>query len=233
MAKPNVKLGQKVFVLSEDGQNIIRTMVAGIENDGDYKLLNGSSNRRPHWFSFNEAIGAVCERLEARMAKLLKVQRQLAAKKRELQKENYRDSVESAPYKMVDPGYGESKKFRSCTKGQVAVPKKYLRPGQCVYVVITPMTSQQKDLCTYKPYTHFVLETEVKSVRLSSNGKALYTFTSPLRPEEPFLSREEAEARLRSYSEPGTLEEVPFVSKEQETKELRRLNGLDDDDVPF
>lgn len=232
MAKPKVvKLGQKVFVLSEEG-NIVRTMVAGIESDGDYRLLNGGTNYDRHWFSFDEALVAASEHLEARRAKLRKALRVLAAKGRELQSESYRSGVENAWYGIVDPKYDETQEFRPRTKKAVSVPKKYLKPGQCVFAIITPVTPSRYSWreVLYRPHQHFVLETSVKKVWFSPDGKVHYVFTTSFKLGEYFLFREEAEARLRSYSEPGTLEEVPFVSEAEETAGLEKLA---DDDVPF
>ncbi|MEK7086268.1 MAG: hypothetical protein AAB951_00595, partial [Patescibacteria group bacterium] len=50
-----VRIGQKAFVLSHDGE-VIRTMVARLEEDG-YQFLDGSSHHRPHWFAFKNAVG--------------------------------------------------------------------------------------------------------------------------------------------------------------------------------
>lgn len=231
-----VVLGQEVFVLSPQG-DVICTKVAGIAmvagiGSESYDLLNGYSSDHPHWFSFDEAIGAARNCLEARREKLRKALRQLAARDREFQKDGYWHSVLTAPYKMVDLGYDETRRFRSRTRKKISVPETYMQPGQCVFAIITPATLPHGDgWVVYRPYKHFILETYVKSVWLSPDGTAHYGFSTPLKPEEFFLSRKEATERLQSYSEPGTLEQINFVSKAREMQELEKLR--DDDDIPF
>jgi hypothetical protein len=225
MTKSEMVLGQEVFVLSPQG-DVVRTMVAMLASDGHYTFLNGyHSHCCAHWDSYGKAIAAAREHLDARRAALRKTLRQLAARDRQLQTMDYRRAVDFAPYKVANLSYEEG--FRTRTRKHVAVPDTYLRPGESVYAIITPMTEPQSGW-VYKPYSHFVLEMEVQSVCLSMSGTALYTFDTPLRPDEHFGTREEAEERLRSYSEPGTLEDIHFVSRKEEKEELAKI-----DDNPF
>jgi hypothetical protein len=95
-----------------------------------------------------------------------------------------------------------------------------------VYVVITPATRSEFE--TYRPHKHFVLETEIASVCFSPDGQVYYTFSTPFIVREFFLSRRGAS--LRNFSEPGTKNLVPFVSRKQAKEENAKLL---DDDVPF
>lgn len=227
MTRSKVVLGQKVFVLSPDGE-VVRTMVAEISRE-HYTMLNGYTSHEAHWTSFVAAVGAAREVLERRRAALRKTLRQLAAKDRALQAADYKRAVMSAPYKVVDLGYDETRS-RTRMRKHVPVPETYLAPGQLVYAIITPMIKPSAGWAVYRPYSHFVLETEIQSVRLSPSGTARYTFGTHYPLDEYFLSREEAETKLQSYSEPGTLEPVYFVSREEEKKEL---DELQEDDIPF
>ncbi|MDD2657641.1 MAG: hypothetical protein PHD04_03225 [Candidatus Pacebacteria bacterium] len=99
-----------------------------------------------------------------------------------------------------------------------------------VYVIITPLTRPNPGWDVYRPHKHFVLETEVRSVCFSPDGQVHYAFSTRFVVEEFFLSREEATAKLRSFSEPGTEDVVPFVSSKQEKEENKKLL---DDNIPF
>jgi hypothetical protein len=242
MAKSPVELGQKVFVLSPQGE-VVRTMVGQLRRvqcyEGgdwvwrdDHTFLNGDGVSQQNWSSFEAAAQAAQKVLEARRAALRKQLRTLAARVRHLKTAAYRQGVESAPYKMVDLGDGETR-IRTRMRKRIAVPDTYFKPGQVVYAIITPLTpphgSQWAD-SIYRPHSHFVLETEVRSATLAPDGTARYTFATPLRPEELFLTREEATQRLQSYCEPGTLEPTLFVSMAEEKE---KLDELLEDDVPF
>lgn len=222
-----VRLGQEAFVLSPDGE-VVRTMVAKLEREG-YQFLDGSSYHRPHWFSFQVAASIASERIETRETVLRKELRALARKRRMFEAQDYRDSIMNAPYRVVDLRdpltFVVLRRTRKLKK--VVIPKTYLRPGHMAYVVITPMTRSGSE--AYRPYNHFVLETEVTSVCFSPGGQAHYTFSTPFIVEESFPSREAATARLESFSEPGTKEPVPFVSNEREKEEIAKLP----DDIPF
>jgi hypothetical protein len=242
MAKSPVELGQKVFVLSPQGE-VVRTMVGQLRRvqcyEGgdwvwrdDHTFLNGCDSSQPHWNSFGAAAQAARKVLEDRKTALRKQLQTLAARTRHLTTSAYKQGVESAPYKMVDLGDGE-KRVRTRMRKRVAVPETYFKPGQVVYAIITPLTpphgSQWAD-SIYRPHSHFVLETEVRSVTLAPDGTARHTYATPLRPEELFLTREEATQKLQSYSEPGTLEPTLFVSMAEEKE---KLDELLEDDVPF
>jgi hypothetical protein len=221
MAKSEMVLGQEVFVLSSG--DVVRTMVAALASDGHYTFLNGYDSHCAHWDSYGKALAAARAHLETRRESLRTALRQLAGRERQLQTADYRRGVETAPYKMVDPSYYETGARRTRTRKHVAVPDTYLRPGKRVYVIITPMI-EPKGEWVYRPYSHFVLETEVRSVCLSMTGTALYAFDTPLRPDEHFLTRKKAEERLRSYSEPGTAEPIHFVSMKEEKEELAKID---------
>lgn len=222
-------LGQIAFVLSPDGA-VVRTMVARIDKD-NYQFLNGDDSRRPHWFNVYDAVAAAGARIRDRQTALRKELRTLAQKRRALETQEYRIEVMSAPYRAVDLRdtmilyHARPRRPRKLKK--VLVPKTYHRPGQVVYAIITPATRSEME--TYRPHGHFVLETEVRSVCFSPDGQAHYTFSTPLLPEEFFPLREEATARLQSFSEPGTKEPVPFVSSQKEKEELEKLV----EDIPF
>lgn len=222
----SARLGREVYVLSPDGE-VIRTVIARLEKDG-YQFLNGDDSRRRHWFDFNDAVSAANDRIAARQAALRKELRALAHKRRALEKQGYRDSVVSAPYRVVDLRDNVTlARARSRVLKKVLAPLEYLEPDSVVYVIITPLTR-----CTfgeYRPHTHFVLETEVRSVCFSPDGQVHYSFSTPFIPEEFSPSREGAEARLQSYSEPGTERLVHFVSSAREKEELEKI----EDDIPF
>ena len=103
--------------------------------------------------------------------------------------------------------------------------EKVVNPGCLVYVVIEPSTRPHDK--GYRPYQHFVLETEVRSVFLRADGEVHYTFATPFVVEDFLLSKEGAMEYLSSFFEPGTLDQVPYVSREEEAG-----NRLDDD-LPF
>lgn len=228
MSNSKVTLGQEVFVLS--GRSVVRTMVGRIEGES-YSLLNGDDASDPHWFTYGGAVFAACERVKAQKARLRKALRELTAEDRLLEDERYRDSVLSAPYKIVDLRYELERRLRPRTRKNVSVPKMYLSPGQRVYAIITPATSPcYVGMGVYRPLRNFVLETQVKSVCISPDGGAVYTFTTPFVLGEYFLSRKEAMGRLQIHLGPGSLERVYFVSEKLEREELEKLR---DDDVPF
>jgi len=230
VAKRVVSIGQQTFVLAPDGE-VARTMVARLE-EGGYQLLNGDDDRRPHWFSFKDAVAAASDRIGVRQTALRKALRALSQKRRALETKNYRDSVMNAPYRVIDLrdtmdlifGRRRTRKLK-----KVHVPETYLMPGSVVYAIITPMT-RSSELGLYRPHNHFVLETEVKSVCFSPDGKVHYTFSTPFVVEEFFPSRGEATTKLRSLLEPGSPHPVPFVSSKQEKEENKKLL---DDDIPF
>lgn len=227
VAKRVISIGQEAFVLSPDGE-VVRTMIAKLEKEG-YRFLNGDDERRRHWFSFEGAISAASERIIARQVALRKQLRALALKRRALEEQNYRDGVVSAPYRVVDLRDTVSHNLThlrpSRNLKKVHVPETYLRPGHVVYVAITPATRSEFE--TYRPYKHFVLETEVASVCFSPDGQVYYTFSTPFIVREFFLSRRGAAAK--NFSEPGTKDLVPFVSSKQEKEEIAKIP----DDCPF
>jgi hypothetical protein len=242
MAKSQIELGQEVFVLSPQG-DVVRTLVAQLRRvqcrEGsdwvwreEHTFLNGGGGGQPNWSSFRAAAQAAQKVLEARKTALRKQLRALAARTRYLETAAYKQSVESAPYKLVDLGDGETR-IRTRMRKRIAVPDTYFKPGQVVYAIITPLTpphGTQWANSLYRPHSHFVLETEVRSVTLAPDGTARYTYATPLWPEELFLIREEATKRLQSYCEPGTLEPTPFVSMAEEKEKLEELI---EDDIPF
>lgn len=231
-AKRIVRIGQRAFVLSGDGE-VVRTMVAKIDERG-YQFLNGDHGSHPHWFAFKDAIAAASARIDARQKAFRKELRALARKRRTLETQSYRNDVMNAPYKVVElrdemtVGFAMSRRTRKLKK--VRVPETHLRPGRLVYVIITPATRPNPGWEVYRPHKHFVLETEVTSVCFSPDGQIHYTFSTRFIVGEFFLSREEATAKLQSFSEPGTKDPVPFVSSQQEKEENEKML---DDDIPF
>jgi hypothetical protein len=229
-AKRVIRIGQEVFVLSHDGE-VIRTMVAGLDEKG-YRFLDGSSHRRPHWFTFKDAVVAASDRINARQTALRKALRTLALKRRALETQEYQDGVMREPYKVVDlqamMTYAQSRRSRKLKK--IRVPETHLALGHMVYVIITPMTHSESREYAYRPHKHFVLETAVKSVCFSPDGQVHYTFSTPYVVDKFFLSRTEAGTGLqKSFSEPGTKDFVYFVSSKQEREELDKIP----DDIPF
>lgn len=226
-AKRVIHIGLEAFVLSHDGE-VVRTMVAGLNETG-YWFLDGSSNRRQHWFTFKSAVAAASNHVNARQIALRKSLRALARKRKALETQAYRDGIMNEPYKVIDLkavlNYGQPRRPRKLKK--VQVPERYLVPGDTVYVIITPAVPPEP--MEYRPYKHFVLETVVRSVCLSPDGQAHYTFSTPFVVEKFFLSRDEAMAELQSFSEPGTKDPVHFVSSKQEREEIDKIP----DDIPF
>lgn len=193
-------LGQKVFVLSRDGE-VVQTMVGRLEKD-EAVFLNGYTSRGRHWTSFEQAADAAREVLEARRHALRKALRQLAVKAHRLGSEAYKESVVTAPYKMIDMSDNIAR-FCSRKRKRIAIPADYIRPGTTVYVIITPHIMPRSVDWVYRPHQHFVLETQVRGVYMTTDGQPVYSFVTPFKPSEYFLDREEAEAQLSSYSEPG------------------------------
>lgn len=210
-----VELGQEVYVLSPQWQ-VIRTMVAKIDNQGQYEFLNGDSYRLPHWFLLDDAIVTAHLMLDHRKAALRESLRALNAKSRALNTNKYRQSVVDAPYRVADVRDRDgsfSRKAQTRYKKKVTVPENYLKPGTLVYVVVTPRTTPRE--YGYRPHSCFVLETEIASVCIAPNGEPHHTYAIPFDVEEHFPTREAATKRLASYSEPGTVDPTPFVSRKE------------------
>jgi hypothetical protein len=233
VVKTSVRLGQDAFVLSPEGE-VVRTVVARLFAGG-YWFLNGASGHRSqHWFVFQDAVAAANARIDGRQKALRKELRALGRKRRALETSTYRNEVMNAPYRVVDlrdeTTLAHARPRRPRTLQNVFAPLEYLEPGHMVYVIITPLTRPNPGWDVYRPHKHFVLETEVRSVCFSPDGQVHYTFSTRFVVGEFFLSRKEAEARLQSFSEPGTKDPVPFVSSKQELEESEKLL---DDDIPF
>lgn len=222
-AKRVIRIGQEAFLLSPD-EEVIHTMVAGL-NENSYWFLDGSSNRRQHWFTFKDAVAAISARINAQQTALRK-------RLRTLKTQDYQDSVMNEPYKVVDlqamMTFARSRRSRKLKK--IQIPEMYLVPGDVVYAIITPTTLSESREYTYRPHKHFVLETAVKSVCFSPDGQVHYTFSTPFVVDKFFLSRTEAGTELQKiFSEPGTKDFVYFVSSKQEREELDKIP----DDIPF
>lgn len=244
MSNSKAILGQQVFVLS--GRSVVRTMIGRIEIDKSYTFLNGRrvidpDGRRytflngdrvndPDGFTYEAAVIAAREHIEAQRAKLRKTLRDLAKESRDLQQtEAYRQRVESAPYKMVDLRYELDHRLRTRMRKNVSVPETYLTPGQRVYAIITPLTRSHHEYAdVFRPFKNFVLSTQVSSVSLCPNGEAAYAFTTPFELGEYFFSRKEAMEKLKLHLEPGATRH--FVSDAKEKKELEKLA---DNSIPF
>lgn len=222
-----VRLGQEVFVLYKG--DVSRTMVSRVEKES-YDFLNGRCSRSPHWFSFDEAIAALRGNLETRKVALRKTIDQLSAKGRAIQTDRYQQSVTGASYKIVMQVFDQHRfTHRSRTRQQktVLAPRMYLPPGQRVFVVITARIDPRDHV--YRPYTHFVLETEVRSAYFDLEGAVHYDFKTPFRPEEHFVTRNEAMERMRSHPE-WRHQKIEFVSMQEEVAALKKM---DEENLPF
>ena len=223
-AKGNdVQLGQGAFVVVSTDGEVERTMVGALEANG-YRFLNGCSDGREHSFDFDQAVATADERLKTREAELRATLRALGRRRKYLESAEYKDRVMTTPYKVVDLRQVE-KRQRTLQLKVVSIPVMYLYPGCLVYVVITPLTQHRYDV--YRPYKHFVLETKVQSVCFTADGEVHHTFSTPFVVDDFFLNKDDAVEYLSNFSEPGTLETIPYVSHEEEKKQLL------EDDVPF
>jgi hypothetical protein len=219
------RLGQEVFVILTTGGKVERTMVGALEDNG-YMFLNGLHSSWTHWFDFDQAVSAAEERVKEREAALRAELKALGRWRKYLLSEEYRADVFSPPYKVTNLGSDEDRKRTRYLKN-VKVPERYLCPGCRVYTIITPGTRVRwKEV--YRPHPHFVLETEVQTVYFSPDGVAHYRFATPFEVTEFFPSKDEAVKRLSNFSEPGVLEDVPFVSQDEEKQKLGEM-----DDIPF
>ncbi len=220
-----VTLGQEVFVVTGTDGGIERTMVGALEGK-EYILLNGQScGLATHWFSLDLAIEAAAEQIKSREALLRAELRNLARRRKHILSIEYQAAVLDSPYKVADLR-AEGRAVRSRRIRTVTVPSEYLCPGCRVYTIITPQTRVRWEE-VYRPHPHFVLETEVRRVHFSPDGVVHYTFVTPFVVSEFFLDKDAAIRTLSNYSEPGTLETVPFVSLEEEQQALLV------DDLPF
>ncbi len=220
-----VRLGDEAFVVLTTGGKVERTLVGALEGNG-YMFLNGLHSSRTHWFDFDQAVSVAEERVKKREVALRAELKALGRWRKYLLSEKYRADVFSPPYKVTDLGPGEDRKRTRHLKS-IKVPLEYLLPGCRVYMVITPQTRAKWEK-VYRPHSHFVLETEVRTVHFTPDGVAHYTFSTPFEVSEFFLQKHEAVKKLLSFSEPGTLEAVPFVSQKEEKEKLSEL-----DDIPF
>jgi hypothetical protein len=224
-----VKLGQQVFMLSSTGE-VVRTMVGkiwtgyGFNNfEPRYILLNGESGQ--HWFSYQDALTASQDRVSQQIKVLKKQLATLRMKSKRLVTEEARDAVMNAPYKVVDlrdcDVRGNTRKLM-----RITVPETYPKIGDVMYLVITSQVMPKEFV--YRPFKHFVLESIVRSVCFSPDGKVHIEFKTPFRPEEYFVLREDAESRLRSYLKTDTNQPLHFVSHATEVDELDKI-----EDIPF
>ncbi len=220
----DVRLGQEVYVLVATGGEVERTMVGIIAHD-DYHFLNGTYSSRSHWFSFDQALSIADEQLRERETQLRAQLRAVAQQRRRIKSEEYRTSVMDASYRVVDLRDIE-KRSRTRRLKHVRVPSEYLNPDHTVYVVITPSTRGYGDL--YRPHSHFVLETKVRSVCFSPDGVVHYTFSTRFDVDEFHPTREEASAKLQTTAKLPMGSAIHFVSGEEEKRELDKI-----EDIPF
>lgn len=237
--KHKVKLGQEVFVLSSTGE-VVRTMIGEICAGDEfnhfkprYTLLNGHSG--PHWFKYAEAVSAAKDHMAKRTAALQKRLAVLRKKVKHQSTDEARQAVMVAPYKVINlkAGYsGHEHMSRSATRNlkRICVPDTYLEPGTRVYLIVTPQVKLRDELSKfcYRPFSHFVLETVITKACFSPDGKVHLAFATPFQVNEYFATRKEAKLRLKSYSEPGTVEPVNFVSYKRELQEIAKIP-----DIPF
>lgn len=227
MSQKQVRLGQEAFVVVTTDGEVERTMVGAIGAYG-YEFLNGcSSSSRSHWFDFDKALDEAVNGLKARESRLRQELRALAKRRKFLQSDEYRLGVMGSSLKVVDLSSGE-RRGRTRRLKSVTIPRDYLSPGASVYVVVTPKTRTGEHREVYRPYSHFVLETKVQQVYFEADGTVHYSFITPFKVEEYFLLKHKAVKCLESFSEPGTLEPVPYVSHDEERKKLDEI-----EDIPF
>lgn len=227
--KRNVKLGQQVFVLSATGE-VVRTMVGKIQA-GDkfnnfeprYTLLNGEDGQ--HWFSYQDALIASQDRVSQQIKVLKKQLATLRVKSKRLVTEDARDAVMEAPYKVVDLR-DRDPRDRTRKLKRITVPDTYPKIGDVMYLVITPWVMPKEFV--YRPFEYFVLETIVRSVCFSPDGKVHLGFKTPFRTEEYFVLREDADSRLRSYLMKDANQPLHFVSHVTEVNEIDKI-----EDIPF
>lgn len=227
--KHKVRLGQQVFVLSATGE-VVRTMVGKIwagdkfnNFEPRYTLLNGENSK--HWFSYQDALIASQDRVSQQIKVLEKQLAMLRTKSKRLGAEEVRDAVMNAPYKVVDLRDCDVRD-RTRKLKRITVPDTYPKIGDVMYLVITPQVMPKQFV--YRPFEHFVLETIVRSVCFSPDGKVHVEFETPFRSEEYFVLREDAESRLRSYLKTGAKQPLHFVSHATEVAELDKI-----EDIPF
>lgn len=219
-------LGKVAYVVDASNGRVERTMVGAI-GENFYRFLNGSFSGRKHWFDFNHAVSAADECLRMREARLRTQLREISRQRKWIMSKAYETSVMSASYKVLDLRNVENPNRTRYLK-RVRVPETHLNPGQCVYIIVTPVTRADRD--NFRPHSYFILETKVRSVSFSPDGRVHFTYATPFEVEEHFNSREEAAAILADSSVPGVPDSIPFVSHDEERYELLKML---DDDIPF
>lgn len=221
--KRKVTLGQKVFILS-GGSEVVCTMVGRITDTDYYTLLNGWDSSTPHWFTYEEALIAAEESVQAHIVALRKRATMARKKLKQLATDASKQATMKAPYKVVDLRSDPRERTRKLMK--VLIPHAYPKPGAMVYIVITPKVGRRE--FEYRPFPHFVLETKVSSVCFSPDGKVHISFATPFKVDEHFTTRKEAETKLRCFKERDALEPIHFVSHATEKMELDKI-----EDIPF
>ncbi len=229
-----VKLGQKVFVLSATGEEVVRSMIGEVRTGDEfnqfkirYKLLNGYDGPH-HWFTFKEALAAAQDRINAHATSLRKQLAALRQKSKQLDTEEARQAVMETPYKVINLDSNYDGPRRAQTLKKIAVPSEYPEPGTSVYVVITPQVRlkfEQSEFY-YRHFPFFVLETVVRSVCFSPDGKVNIDFETPFMVDKYFMSRKEADSEIASYRKPGTAEAINFVSHQKERDEIDSIPDL-------
>lgn len=213
----SVTLGQEVFVIEQD--EVVRTMIGKITNTG-YILLNGDCPQ--HWFSFTEARVELDKRLAKKQEELRTILCRLAKKRMAVWGAAYKQAVLSAPYKVVD--LRDDPVERRRVRKSVCAPKEYLCLGTKVFVPVTVDTRLlHEGIDCYRPYAYFVLETMVRGVCFRPNSEVCYSFSTPYRVEDMYLSKSEAEARLQKIVGLDVEENLYFVSHREEEEFLKSL----------
>lgn len=223
----SVKLGQEVFVLSSTGE-VVRTMVAKLYKDW-YAFFNGGSSSGDHWFDYESAVEAADRHISVRQVALRKELRALGKRRNALQTPEYRESVRSAPYRVVGSRmdmFSDTHTPRTRTLKSVVCPGEYLMYDSIVYVTITPSTCPWEDV--YRPCDHFVLETKIATVSLLPSGVVHYTYQTRYEVRAHHLTVLAAAEALRAESRLGEHAKVRLVSFAEE-KDWQDKH----DDIPF
>lgn len=226
-----VRLGQEVFVLSDEN-NVVRTAICEIRTDGSYGFFNGQHSLCRHWFTYEEAVNVAKAKIAEHIKILRNVAKKLSRKSKYLDMDEVQQEVRTSPYKVVSYDGPEARR-RTRKLKKIVVPKKYIKPGNMVYAVITPQLFahvRNQFFVVYRPYEYFVLETMIKSVSFSPDGVITYTYTTPFVLKEVYGSRKEAEDKLRCFIDNCSEVKIPFVSHQEEKE---KLDEMMEDSIPF
>lgn len=215
-----IRLGQEVFVVSDNQGLVERTVVARIGLH-DYTFLNGVSGTEKHFADFADAAAEADSALAFLEAQLKKRLKEVRAKRRSIGSPEHKLAVLKAKLKICDLRQVDDPDRIRRLKN-VTVPESYFLPGDTVYVAVVPWTRSRGEF-KHQPYQYFVLETVVTSVCFTGRGKAYYTFSTPFEVDECFATIEEAHAHLQTLCVTGPVTNVMFVPHSEERAELARM----------